>query len=83
MSSIHPVTVSDQLTTKGPPAESENTNADRQSSVMSPSRTTRVPSPAGITEPVNENASTTVPDADVVNPLAAASPPAAPVTHPS
>ena len=42
----------------------------------------RVPTPAGITEPVNENARTTVPLAETVNPFAAASPPPALVTHP-
>ena len=44
--------------------------------------TTRVPEPAGITEPVNENPRTVLPLAETVKPFAAASPPAAPVTQP-
>ena len=53
-----------------------------QPSVTSPSKTTKVPSPAGTTEPVNENAKTVEPLADTVKPFAAASPPLAPSTHP-
>ena len=64
------------------PAASENIKSDRQSSVTSPASSTNVPEPAGITEPVNENARTVEPLADTVKPFAAASPPAAPVTHP-
>ena len=79
--SIQPVGVTDQFTTKAPPAASENMNADKQSSVIFPASSTNVPLPAGTTEPVKENARTTVPDAEMVNPFAVASPPLAPVTH--
>ena len=44
---------------------------------------TRVPDPAGIDEPVNENANTVVGLAETDIPLAAASPPFAPEAHPS
>ncbi len=61
---------------------SENINEERHSSDISPDSSTRVPSPAGTTDPVNENAKTVVPLAETVNPFAAASPPAAPSTQP-
>ena len=64
-----------------PPA-SENINSDKQSSETSPSSSTNVPEPAGITEPVNENAKTVLPLEEIVKPFAAASPPVAPVTQP-
>ena len=41
------------------------------------SSTTNVPHPAGITAPENENAKTVEFPAEIVNPLAVASPPAA------
>ena len=41
-------------------------------------RVVRVPQPAGIVEPVNENPNTVEPAAETVKPAAAASPPAAP-----
>ena len=63
--------------------KSEKIKFDKHSSVISPVKTTRVPSPAGTTEPVNENANTVEPLAETVNPFAVASPPDAPVTHPS
>ena len=44
---------------------------------------TRVPEPAGIDEPVNENASTVLLLAETAMPFAAASPPDAPEAHPS
>ena len=46
-------------------------------------RSTNVPAPAGITEPVKENPRTVVPLAEIINPAAAASPPAAPDAQPS
>ena len=49
---------------------------------MSPDSSTRTPEPASIDAPEKENASTVVALADTVNPSAAASPPAAPVTQP-
>ena len=64
------------------PLASENINSDKQSSETPPESSTRVPAPAGITEPVNENASTVDPLAETVKPFAAASPPAAPATQP-
>ena len=71
-----------KLTTKDSPDIFEKINPDRQSSEISPESSTKVPSPAGTTDPVNENAKTVVPLADTVNPFAVASPPLAPVTHP-
>ena len=58
-------------------------NSDKQSSVILPESSTRVPFPAGTTEPVNENANTVDALAETVNPFEVASPPDAPVTHPS
>ena len=54
---------------------SEKINSDKQPSETSPESSTSVPSPAGITEPVNEKARTVLPLAETVNPFAAASPP--------
>ena len=70
-------------TSKALPFISENINSDKQSSETSPESSTSVPLPAGTTEPVNENASTVDPLAETVKPFAVASPPDAPVTHPS
>ena len=42
-----------------------------------------LPPPAGITDPEKEKARTTVSLAEIVNPLAAASPPVAPIAQPS
>ena len=64
------------------PEASENIKSDKHPSVTSPASSTRVPAPAGITEPVNENASTVEPLAETVKPFAAASPPEAPDTQP-
>ena len=56
-SSVHPKTsINGKLTCKASPETSENIKFDIQPSVTSPSKTTKVPSPAGTTEPVNENA---------------------------
>ena len=62
--------------------ESENIKSDKQFSETSPESSTSVPSPAGITEAVNENPRTVLPLAETVKPFAAASPPAAPATQP-
>ena len=62
----------------------ENIKSDSDSSVQSAlPKSTNVPAPAGMTLPENEKARTTVLDAEIVNPLAAASPPLAPIAHPS
>ena len=62
---------------RAPPVASENIKPDKQSSVASPSRTTRVPSPAGMNDPVNENPRTVDSLPEIINPAAAASPPEA------
>ena len=69
-------------TDKAKPFISENIYSERQSSDISPESSTSVPSPAGTTEPVKENAKTVEPLADTVKPFAAASPPLAASTHP-
>ena len=76
------IVIPDITTTYLDPFTSEKINPDRQSCVSSPESSTKLPSPAGTTDPVNENAKTVVPLADTVNPLVVASPPEAPVTHP-
>ena len=84
MTSVHPKTsITGKLTDNGCPEIFENINPDRQSSEIFPVSSTRVPSPAGTTDPVNENAKTVVPLTDTVNPLAVASPPEAASTQPS
>ena len=65
------------------PLLSENTKSDTQSTLTSPSRSTRVPLPAPTKPPVNEKARTVLLDAVTVNPLAPASPPDALSIHPS
>ena len=70
-------------TTKASPNGSANTKLDKQSCVTSPSRTNKVPAPADIVEPVNENPRTATPLVLIVKPAASASPPEAPATQPS
>ena len=65
------------------PLLSENTKSDTQSTLTSPSRSTRVPLPAPTKLPVNEKARTVLLDALTENPLASASPPDALSIHPS
>ena len=72
-----------KATTSAPPAASENTKSNKQSCVTSPSSSTNVPAPAGITAPENEKPRTVQPPACTTKPADAASPPAAPVAHPS
>ena len=65
---------------KALPAGSDTTKPSIHAAETSASPTstvTSVPEPAGIVEPVKLNPKTVVPPADIVNPLAAASPPLA------
>ena len=55
--------------------------SDKPLAGPSKSRSNKVPHPAGITEPVNENPRTVEPPADIVNPAASASPPPADKTE--
>ena len=64
------------------PSEAAKIKSDKQSWLTSPESSTSVPSPAGTTEPVNENPRTALPLAETVKPFASASPPPAPVTQP-
>ena len=54
-----------------------------QSKLTSPPSSTKVPIPAGTTDPVNEKPKTVVALEDILNPLDSASPPPALVTQPS
>ena len=66
------------------PAASDKTKPVIQDSLApSTSNVNKVPSPAGITPPVNEKPSTVVPLAETVKPFAAASPPVADTIVPS
>ena len=56
--------------------------SDKQSWLISPTNSTNVPDPAGITAPEKEKPITAVPLADTAKPFAAASPPEALVTQP-
>ena len=56
--SVHPKTGStEKATNNASPPGPEKINSDKHPSFTSPSKSTRVPAPAGITAPVKENAS--------------------------
>ena len=74
--------LSPQSTVNGSPPGPENIKSLKHPCVISPASSINVPDPAGITEPVSENAITVDPPTDIINPFAPASPPNASSTHP-